>query len=131
MYASMVKHWQHNVTLYQLRVFLAVLRHRNYTHAAEELHLSQPAVSAQVHELERLLGLPLFEQVGKRLVPTQAALMLEEHARKVMAEIEAAADALESLHRIEAGRLALVASTTIGNYFLPVALALFHRRYPR
>ncbi|MBX5450578.1 LysR family transcriptional regulator [Thermogemmatispora sp.] len=127
----MVKHWQHNVTLYQLRIFLAVLRHRNYTHAAEELHLSQPAVSAQVHELERLLGLALFEQVGKRLVPTQAALVLEEHARKVMAEIEAAADALESLHRIEAGRLTLVASTTIGNYLLPSTLALFHRRYPR
>jgi DNA-binding transcriptional LysR family regulator len=127
----MVRRWQQNVTLYQLRIFLAVLRHRNYTHAAEELHLSQPAVSAQVHELEHLLGLPLFEQVGKRLVPTQAALVLEEHARKVMAEIEAAADALESLHRIEAGRLSLVASTTIGNYLLPVTLALFHRRYPR
>ena len=122
--------WQQQVTLYQLRVLLVVARHRNYTHAAEELYLSQPSVSAQVHELERLVGLSLFEQVGKRLVLTQAGEMLLVHAQKVLAGIEEAADALARLHQIETGCFALSASTTIGNYVLPRVLGTFHARYP-
>jgi DNA-binding transcriptional LysR family regulator len=127
----MVTYWQQSITFYQLRTFLAVMKHCNYTHAARELHLSQPATSAQVHELEKLLGVMLFEQVGKRLVPTQAAFLLEEHARRVMAEIDAAANALAHLRAIDAGRLAIAASTTIGNYLLPKTLGAFHARYPR
>lgn len=122
--------WQQSITLHQMRVFLAVARHRNYTHAAEELYLSQPSVSAQVHELERLVGLPLFEQVGKRLMPTQAGQLLEAHARSVLAEVEAAADALARLQRVETGRLLVVASTTVGSYVLPKVLGAFHARYP-
>jgi DNA-binding transcriptional LysR family regulator len=122
--------WQQQVTLYQLRVLLVVARHRNYTHAAEELYLSQPSVSAQVHELERLVGLPLFEQVGKRLVLTQAGEVLLTHAHKVLAGIEDAADALLRLHQVETGCLALSASTTVGNYVLPKVLGTFHARYP-
>lgn len=123
--------WQQSVTLYQLRIFLAVARHRNYTHAAEELYLSQPSVSAQVHELERLVSLPLFEQVGKRLVLTQAGSLLEEHARRVLGDIEEAAVALGGLRRVETGHLVVVASTTVGNYLLPKVLGTFHARYPK
>lgn len=123
--------WQHSVTLYQLRIFLTVTRHRNYTHAAEELYLSQPSVSAQVHELERLVGLPLFEQVGKRLVLTQAGQLLEEHARKVLSAVEQAADSLSRLRKVEAGHLHLAASTTVGTYLLPKVLGTFHARYPQ
>ncbi|GAC1459807.1 MAG: LysR family transcriptional regulator [Ktedonobacteraceae bacterium] len=122
--------WQQQVTLYQLRVLLVVARHRNYTHAAEELYLSQPSVSAQVHELERLVGLPLFEQVGKRLVLTQAGEVLIAHAQHVLLGIEAAADALARLRHIETGCLSLSASTTVGNYVLPKVLGIFHARYP-
>ena len=53
-----------NVTLRQLKVFTSVVRHMSYTRAAEELHLSQPAVSMQIKQLEESVGLPLFEQVG-------------------------------------------------------------------
>ncbi|GAC1301939.1 MAG: LysR family transcriptional regulator [Ktedonobacteraceae bacterium] len=122
--------WQQQVTLYQLRVLLVVARHRNYTHAAEELYLSQPSVSAHVHELERLLGLPLFEQVGKRLVLTQAGEVLVSHAQKMLAGIEEAANALARLRHIETGCLSLSASTTVGNYVLPKVLGIFHARYP-
>ncbi len=122
--------WQQNVTLYQLRVFLTVARHRNYTHAADELYLSQPSVSAQVHELERLIGQPLFEQVGKRLVLTQHGRLLEEHARKVLAAVEEAAEALAHLQGLQTGHLRLAASTTAGNYLLPKALGTFHARFP-
>jgi len=122
--------WHQQVTLYQLRVLRVVARHRNYTHAAEELYLSQPSVSAQVHELERLVGLPLFEQVGKRLVLTQAGEVLLAHAQKVLTGIEEAADALARLRHIETGCLSLCASTTVGNYVLPKVLGTFHARYP-
>lgn len=122
--------WQQQVTLYQLRTFLVVARHRNYTHAAEELYLSQPSVAAQVHELERLIGLPLFAQVGKRLVLTQAGEVLLAAAPKVFLGIEEAADALTCLHTVEKGCLTLCASTTVGNYVLPRVLGIFHARYP-
>ena len=123
--------WQQSITLYQLRIFLTVTRHHNYTHAAEELYLSQPSVSAQVHELERLIGLPLFEQVGRRLVLTQAGHMLEEQARKVLSAVEQAADSLNRLRKVEAGHLRLAASTTVGAYLLPKVLGTFHARYPQ
>ena len=55
-----------NVTLRQLRVFEAVARHMNFSRAAEELHLSQPAVSTQIKELTTHVGLPLFERLGRR-----------------------------------------------------------------
>lgn len=122
--------WQHSITLYQLRVFLTVARHRNYTHAADELYLSQPSVSAQVHELERLIGQPLFEQVGKRLVLTQAGHLLAEHARKVLAAVEEVAEALAHMQGLQTGHLLVAASTTAGNYLLPKALGTFHTRYP-
>ncbi|GAC1368008.1 MAG: LysR family transcriptional regulator [Ktedonobacteraceae bacterium] len=122
--------WQQQITLYQLRVLLIVARHRNYTRAAEELYLSQPSVSAQVHELERLVGLPLFEQVGKRLVLTQAGEVLIAHAQKVLMGVEEAADALARLRHLETGCLSLSASTTVGNYVLPKVLGTFHARYP-
>lgn len=122
--------WQQSITLYQLRVFLTVARHRNYTHAADELYLSQPSVSAQVHELERLIGQPLFEQVGKRLVLTQAGHLLEEHARKVLAAVDEAAVALARMQGLQTGHLLVAASTTAGNYLLPKALGTFHARFP-
>lgn len=122
--------WQQNVTLYQLRIFLAVIRHHNYTRAAEELYLSQPSVSAQVHELERLIGLPLFEQVGKRLVLTQAGRMLEDHAQHIFSAVAQAADALTRLRQVDAGCLHITATTTVGAYLLPKVLGTFHARYP-
>jgi DNA-binding transcriptional LysR family regulator len=122
--------WKQSITLYQLRVFLTVARHRNYTHAADELYLSQPSVSAQVHELERLIDQHLFEQVGKRLVLTQAGLLLEEHARRVLAAVDEAAEALDDMQGMQTGYLLVAASTTVGNYLLPKALGTFHARFP-
>jgi len=60
------------ITIRQLQVFEAVARQLSYTRAAEELHLTQPAVSMQVKQLENSIGLPLFEQIGKRVFMTQA-----------------------------------------------------------
>src|SRR2546427_692313 len=61
-----------NATLRQLKIFESVARHLSFTRAAEELHLTQPAVSTQVKELEGHAGLPLFEQLGRKIYLTQA-----------------------------------------------------------
>ena len=61
-----------NVTLRQLRVFAAAARHMNFSRAAEELHLSQPAVSTQIKEFTTYVGLPLFERIGRRTYLTAA-----------------------------------------------------------
>ena len=126
----MVFAWTQSVTLYQLRVFLVVAQHRNYTRAPQQLYLSQPSVSAQVHELERLIGLPLLERVGKRLVLTQAGHLLVEYAQKILEDIEGTANALARFQQVETGLLLLEASTTVGTYQLPKVLGTFHARYP-
>ena len=61
-----------HITIRQLQVFEAVARHLSYTRAAEELHLTQPAVSMQIKQMESSVGLPMFEQIGKKIYLTQA-----------------------------------------------------------
>lgn len=121
---------EQNITLYQLRVFLTVAHHLNYTRAAEELYLSQPSVSAQVHELEHLLGVPLFELVGKRLVLTQGGEVLQRHTAVVLSAVDEAVDAVTRLRSLTAGRLIVGASTTVGAYILPGVLGAYRGRYP-
>ena len=66
----------------QLRVFDAVARHAGFSRAAAELHLSQPTVSMQVKQLSETVGLPLFEQIGKRIFPTDAGRLLRDYIAK-------------------------------------------------
>ena len=72
-----------NVTFRQLRVFEAVARHLSFTRAAEELYLTQPAVSMQVKQMEGAVGLPLFEQMGRRIHLTEAGRDLRDDAANV------------------------------------------------
>ena len=76
-----------NATLHQLKVFEAVARHSSFTRAAEELFLTQPTVSMQVKQLAKAVGLPLFEQVGKRLYLTEAGKGLYTTCREVFDRI--------------------------------------------
>ena len=69
-----------HITIRQLQVFESVARHLSYTRAAEELHLTQPAVSMQVKQLEESIGLPLFEQIGKKIYRTEAGEIMLGHA---------------------------------------------------
>ena len=118
------------VSLHQLSVFRAVARHQSFTRAAEELYISQPAVSAHVRELERLYGVELFEQVGRRVRLTEAGCLLEEYANRLLALIEESRRALDELKGLERGRLEVGASTIPGAYFLPEALGRFKARHP-
>ncbi len=118
-----------HVTLRQLQVFGAVARHLSYTRAAEELHLSQPAVSIQVRQLEESIELPLFEQIGKKIFLTEAGRELQHYSRNIdtqLTEAEAVFDELKGLHR---GHLNITVATT-ANYFVPGLLARFNKQHP-
>ena len=118
-----------NVTLRQLRIFEAVARHGSISRAAAELHLTQPAVSMQMKQLESLLGLTLVEQVGKRLTLTQAGTELREHARDIALRVVDLAAAMDQLRGLERGQLRLAVVST-ANYFLPGVIADFSRHHP-
>ncbi len=113
-----------------LRTFLAAEKHLNYTRAAEELFLSQPAVSRQIRQLEQDLGLRLFEQIGKSLNLTDAGRTLADEAGKLLGNLERVAEVVRSHLSAQSGRLRIGASTTPGLYLLPPALGRFHATYP-
>lgn len=119
------------MTPHRLRTFLAVRKHRNYTRAAEEVFLTQPAVSRQIRQLEEELGVRLFEQIGKSLHVTDAGETLASEAERLLGAMERTAEAVRSHRTAEHGSLRIGASTTPGFYMLPELLGRFHRRYPK
>lgn len=118
------------MTIHQLRVFLTVARHQSYSRAAEELHLTQPAVSAQVRELERSLDATFFERVGRSIVLSEAGKELLAYAERICALIDEARLVMEELDGLKRGRIALAAVSTAGAYVLPSLLGAFRMRHP-
>ncbi|CCQ74995.1 LysR family transcriptional regulator [Magnetospira sp. QH-2] len=118
-----------HATLQQLRLFEAVARLGSITGAAREVHLTQPAVSIQIKRLEENAGLPLFDQVGRKLHLTAAGQVLLENSRAVLTRMVDLDSALESLRGEVAGPVRVSAVTT-AQYFLPHLLGEFVRRHP-
>ncbi len=118
-----------HVTLRQLRVFESVARHLSFSRAAEELHLTQPAVSMQVKQLEEQAGLPLTEMIGKKVYLTQAGEEVARHARRIAQQLREAQEALDALKGIRGGRLSIGVVST-AKYFAPRLMAEFRRRHP-
>ncbi len=118
-----------NITLRQLKVFEAVTRHLNYTRAAEELFLSQPAVSMQVKQLEEGLGVALFEQLGKRIHLTEAGKEALVYSRTITQQLDELEGVLSRIKGLSGGRLRISVATT-ANYFIPTLLGTFSRRFP-
>jgi DNA-binding transcriptional LysR family regulator len=119
-----------DLNLAHLRTLQAVVSHGSFSRAAAELHLSQPAVSLHIRQLEERAGLRLLERVGKRAFATRAGEILLEHAGRVLGELEAARQALERLRGVVAGRLRLGTGATASTYLLPPVLRRLHARYP-
>ena len=117
-----------NITFRQLRVFEAVARHLSYTLAARELHLTQPAVSMQVKQLEEQVGLPLFEQLGKKVFLTQAGEEVYYYSREIAGLLDEAAEVIEGLKGVRGGRLDISVAST-ANYFATRLLSHFAQRY--
>ncbi len=118
-----------NFSLRQLRVFETVARRLSYTRAAEELHLSQPAVSMQVRQLEEEIGLPLFERLGKTVSLTEAGREVFEYSRCISQTLRDLEEVIASIKGVGTGRLSIAVASTV-NYFAPRLLAHFHLRYP-
>jgi DNA-binding transcriptional LysR family regulator len=118
-----------HATLRQLKVFEAVARLLSYSRAAEELHLTQPAVSTQIRTLEGHVGLPLFEQFGKKVYLTPGGAELLYFSRAIISQFRDAEEALAQFKGIEGGRLN-VAVISAGDYFFPRLLVEFARRHP-
>jgi len=116
-------------TLHQLKLFEVVARHGSFTRAAEELFITQPTVSMQVKQLTKAVGLPLFEQIGKRLYLTDAGRELLATCREIFDRLDAFEMAVADLKGLKQGRLRLSAVTTT-KYFVPRMLGPFCKLYP-
>lgn len=119
------------MNLHQLRIFYTVARLGSFSRAAEELRISQPSVSIQVADLERSLGVDLFEQLGKRIYLTDAGRVLQDYARQILNLVEEANSALAEVAGEFRGRLTIGASTTPGTYVLPRVIGAFQEKYPK
>jgi DNA-binding transcriptional LysR family regulator len=117
-----------NATLRQLKVFEAVARNLSFSRAAEELHLTQPAVSIQVNKLEDHAGLPLFEQLGKKIHLTPAGVEMLHSSRIIIQQFKEVEEAMAQFKGISGGKLN-VAVISAGDYFFPRLLVEFARRH--
>ncbi len=113
-----------HITMRQLQVFEAVARHLSFTRAAKELHLTQPAVSMQVKQLESMVELPLFEVLGKKIYLTEAGRTMLRHSRAMLSQLVEIEHDIHSLRGIDGGNLNLCIAATV-NYFATRLLAKF------
>lgn len=118
-----------NATFRQLRVFSEVARHLSFSKAAHVLHLTPPAITMQIKELEGHIGLPLFERNGRSVSLTTAGEYILVYARKVLSTLKDAEDAAARLKRVEVGVLKLGLVST-AKYFLPRLLVGFRQQHP-
>lgn len=114
----------------QLGLFLAVVEEGSVTRGAERAAISQPAVSRAIADLERSLGTRLLDRGPKGVAPTEAGRLLAEYARRIFGLEREAEEALADLRGLRTGRLAVGASTTIGDTLLPPVLARLLAEHP-
>jgi len=119
-----------NITLRQLMVFERVAKRLSFTRAAEELYLTQPAVSMQIKQFEETIGLPLFERLGKKIYLTRAGEELYRLSKTITRNISEAEQLIEELKGTDGGRLVVAVASTV-HYFAIRLLADFCRQYPK
>ena len=118
-----------HASLRQLKVFEAVARNLSFTRAAEELHLTQPTVSIQLKQLNDIVGLPLLEQIGKRIHLTDAGGELLKVCHDIFEGLSRFEMLVSDMKGVKAGKLRLAVITT-AKYFVPRLLGPFCQRYP-
>lgn len=116
--------------LRHIRYLLAVADHGNFTRAAEALHVSQPALSQQIKQLESNLGVSLFDRSGRSVVPTDAGRVYLEHARRSLRELDAGQRALVDVGDLSRGRLRLGVTPTFSEYLVAPLIDRFTGRHP-
>lgn len=118
------------MTLEQLRIFVAVAEREHATRAAQDLNLTQSAVSTAVANLEARYATKLFDRVGRRIVLTEAGRVFLNEARAVLARASAAETVLADLAGMKKGKLSLAASQTVAAYWLPPLIHRYRQRFP-
>lgn len=117
------------MTLRHIKIFLAVYQHESITRAAEQLHMTQPAVSRAVQELESYYGVRLFDRLGRRLSVTSCGRDFYEHAVHITDTFDQMERGLKNWD--EVGVLRIGASITLGNTLLPAVLPAFQAQHPK
>jgi LysR family cyn operon transcriptional activator len=117
--------------LRHLRYFLAVADALHFTRAAEALNVSQPTLSQQIKDLERELGAPLFDRIGRSVRLTAAGELFRSHAVRVLRDVETARGAVADLQGLRRGTLRVGVTHSFSAAFIPKAVAEFRRQYPR
>lgn len=120
---------RHHTTFRQLEIFEAIARLGSFTRAAEELYLTQPTISMQMKKLADIVGVPLVEQVGKKVQLTDAGRDLAQTCREVFGVMDRFTMAVAERQGLKKGKLALMAVTT-ASYFAPRLLGEFSHLYP-
>jgi DNA-binding transcriptional LysR family regulator len=118
------------MTLAQLRTFCTVARLNSFSRAAEKLHLTQPAVSAQVVALEDYLKVKLFDRVGKKISLSEPGRVVLAAGEAILDRVAALDEELANLRELKAGHVAIGASQVVGGYLLPDLLAQFRGQFP-
>lgn len=118
-----------HLTLRQIEVFNAVAKLKNFTRAAESLHMTQPAVSMQIKQLEDSVGLPLFEQVGKKIRLTDAGSYMYQFGRTMRDLLDEADEVFEGLKGVQRGGLSISVATT-ASHFATRLLSEFTKQHP-
>lgn len=135
MFATCKRHL-YNLTImtmtnfHQLRIFHTVVRQGSFTKAAEELQISQPAVSIQVKELERSLDTTLLQRMRRGIQLTETGNSVYGYTRRIFALAEEMHASVQDIQGLRTGRLTIGSSTTPGEYILPWVMGLFQKRYP-
>jgi DNA-binding transcriptional LysR family regulator len=118
------------VNLQQLAYFREAVERQSFSAAAKALRLAQPSLSEQIRRLEGELGVPLFVRVGRGVVPTEAGRALLPHAERVLAEVEAAREAVRGVRDVRAGTASFGTFSTAVYYLLADLAEAFTERYP-
>lgn len=119
-----------DLTIQQLRCFVAVVEEQQFTAAAERLRLAQPSISAQISRLEEVLGVPLIHRTHRPVTPTDAGLELLPLARRVLSDVDDVVHGVTEVEGLRRGHVAIGATPSLATALLPHVLARFHHRYP-
>lgn len=117
------------MNLTKLQTFIVLSECLNFTEAAEQLYCSQPAVSMQIQSLERDLGFPLFDRIGKKLFLTVHGEQFKPYAEQILNLFHCSKEHIKQLENLSFGTLSFGASNFVGVYLLPAILSDFHKRF--
>ncbi|AGB83258.1 transcriptional regulator [Serratia sp. FGI94] len=117
--------------LRHINYFIAVAEHRSFTRAASALHVSQPALSQQIKQLEERLGAPLFDRSGREIQLTDAGQVYLRYAQRALQDLSAGQRAIHDVSDLSRGALRIAVTPTFTSYLVGPLVEAFYQRYPR